>query len=358
MYRPKAGFLMTQVDSSGMRITSNAERVATRSVSTKERMKRLIVRLLKAGVSWLPWRSLPHGARRAIIEQLSEIMDHTDQVVMMACVAPRIGISTVKAKGEYGEIQSVPGDLEVFIRYARDGTWEKSSIDLVDKFFHKHDGGTFIDVGANIGLSTIPVARNPAVRCFAFEPEPVNFGNLAANISANCCHKNVTMSQMALFDRTCVIEFEIAEKNLGDHRIHLSNLPGEISEQRRRVIKVNAAPLDDVVGETRGALAVKIDAQGAEPFVIAGGQRILARAGLLMLEFWPYGVARLGGNLNIVIDFLEKEFGRISFVSAEEDFLPDPLPREDACARLRGMVLPAQDCIHQSWNVIAYRQTI
>ena len=327
----------------------------------KKRMNRLIARLLKAGVSWLPWRSLPRGARGAIIEQLVEIMDHTDQVEMMACVAPRIGISTVKAKGEYGEIQSVPGDLCVFAQYARTGTCNKCINDLVDKFFSKHDGGTYIDIGANIGLTTIPVARNPAVRCFAFEPEPVTFGNLAANISANCCHENVTISQIALFDRTSVIEFEIAEGNLGDHRIHLSNRPGQISEEQRRVIKVNAAPLDDVVGETSGALAVKIDTQGAEPFVIAGGRRILTRAGLLILEFWPYGAARLGGDLHIVIDFLEKEFDRIIIVPGEEDFLldplplPDPLPREEACAQLRGMVLPAQAFISQYWNVIAYR---
>lgn len=320
-------------------------------------MNRLIARLLKAGVSWLPWRSLPRGARRAIIEQLGEIMDHTDQVEMMARVAPRIGISTVKAKGEYGEIQSVPGDLAVFAQYARTGTWEKGTNDVVDKFFRKHDDGTFIDIGANIGLTTIPVARNPAVRCFAFEPEPVNFGNLAANISANCGHENVTISQLALFDRTSVIEFEIAEKNLGDHRIHLSNRPGQYSEPQRRVIKVNAAPLDDVVGETSGALVIKIDTQGAEPFVIAGGRRILARAGLLILEFWPYGAARLGGDLHIVIDFLEKEFDRIIIVPGEEDFHPDQLPREEACARLRGMVLPAQAFGPQHWNVIAYRQT-
>jgi len=69
---------------------------------SQARLNQLIGRLLKAGVSCLPWRALPRGARRAIIGQFGEIMDHMDRVEMMASIASRIGISAVKAKGEYG----------------------------------------------------------------------------------------------------------------------------------------------------------------------------------------------------------------------------------------------------------------
>jgi hypothetical protein len=85
----------------------------------------------------------------------------------------------------------------------------------------------------------------------------------------------VTINRVALFDRTSVMEFEVGEGNLGDHRIRLSNQPGQFSEQERRVIKVNAAPLDEVIGEISGPLAVKIHTQGAEPFVIGGGRQTL-----------------------------------------------------------------------------------
>jgi FkbM family methyltransferase len=325
---------------------------------SQARLNQLIGRLLKAGVSCLPWRALPRGARRAIIGQFGEIMDHMDRVEMMASIASRIGISAVKAKGEYGEIQSAPGDAAVFAIYAHRGSYDKRTNDLVEGFFRNHSGGTFIDIGANIGLTTIPVAQNPAVRCFAFEPEPVNFENLAVNVSANCRHGNVTINQIALFDRTSVMEFEVGEGNLGDHRIHLSNQPGQYSEQQRRVIKVNAAPLDEVIAEISGPLAVKIDTQGAEPFVIGGGRQTLAKAGLLILEFWPYGAARLDGDLNSVIDFLERTFDQISIIHGDDDSLPDPLPRVEACARLRKMILPAQAAGSEFWNVIAYKQAL
>ena len=50
-------------------------------------------------------------------------------------------------------------------------------------------------------------------------------------------------------------------------------------------------------GNLKGPLAVKIDTQGAEPFVVSGGKETLGRAGLIVSEFGPDGMAQLGGNL-------------------------------------------------------------
>jgi hypothetical protein len=55
----------------------------------------------------------------------------------------------------------------------------------------------------------------------------------------------------------------------------------------------------------RGPLAVKIDTRGSESFVINGGRKTLAQAELLILEFWPYGVARMGGNVEDIISCLQ-----------------------------------------------------
>ena len=52
-------------------------------------------------------------------------------------------------------------------------------------------------MGANIGMTVISVARNPLVRCVAFEPEPTNFANLFANIATNCPYRNVVSDQIA-----------------------------------------------------------------------------------------------------------------------------------------------------------------
>ena len=62
--------------------------------------------------------------------------------------------------------------------YASTGRWAEHTNELIGRFFDKAGRGTFLDIGANIGLTTIPVARRANVACHAFEPEPENFRNL------------------------------------------------------------------------------------------------------------------------------------------------------------------------------------
>ena len=66
-----------------------------------------------------------------------------------------------------------------------------------------------------------------------------------------------------------------------------------MGEHKRRTIEVEALPLDDAAGEAQQPLVIKIDTQGAEPYVFAGGREVIGRAGLLVSEFWPYGIAQL-----------------------------------------------------------------
>ena len=46
------------------------------------------------------------------------------------------------------------------------------------------------------------------------------------------------------------------------------------------MIDVRVAPLDDFPDRIEGRLALKVDTQGAEPFVVAGGKGVFAKAGL------------------------------------------------------------------------------
>jgi hypothetical protein len=44
------------------------------------------------------------------------------------------------------------------------------------------------------------------------------------------------------------------------------------------------APLDEFLDRIEGRLALKVDTQGAEPFVVAGGKGVFAKAGLVLLS--------------------------------------------------------------------------
>jgi hypothetical protein len=58
--------------------------------------------------------------------------------------------------------------------YARTGTFAPAVTEALQSFFAPA-GGTYLDIGANIGLMTVPFACDKRVHCSAFEPEPVNF---------------------------------------------------------------------------------------------------------------------------------------------------------------------------------------
>src|SRR5262249_581289 len=54
--------------------------------------------------------------------------------------------------------------------------------------------------------------------------------------------------------------------------------------------------LDEYLPDLSGNIAVKIDTQGAEPFVLAAGRKTLSKARAIVMEFWPYGMAQLGAT--------------------------------------------------------------
>ena len=59
-----------------------------------------------------------------------------------------------------GIVASASNDTMVICEYARTGTFAETITEVLTKFFVPA-GGTYIDIGANIGLMTIPLARNP-----------------------------------------------------------------------------------------------------------------------------------------------------------------------------------------------------
>ena len=282
-------------------------------------MKTAIKQALKAAAVRMPW-----GAREAVFEALVAKRSSREMLSRSAALA---GITGFLAPGKWGIIQSSAADQCLLTDYAKTGDWAATTHGAFTRFFAE-TGGTYIDVGSNIGLTVLPVAVNPAVRCFAFEPEPTNFTNLAENVRRNAVHGNVVLHQLALADRTATLRFGLADDgNLGDHRL--------VSDtDTRRSIAVAASRLDDLDLPIAGPLGVKIDTQGAEPAIIAGGRETLARAGLAVLEFSPMLMDRLGGDPEIVLEYLAG-FDRVAVTPGESDAPLAFGPAADACATLR-----------------------
>jgi FkbM family methyltransferase len=273
-------------------------------------MKALAKTLLVQGV-----RALPLRARRIILDDLAR---NIGDFKAAGNIAKRVGLTGFIAEGDAGAIRGALDDDAALAKYARDGVWSPRESSLFKTLFAEH-GGTYLDIGANIGLTVIPIAQNPQVACYAFEPEPTNFHYLSENVFLNCRAGNVTLLNLALFDRNATLPFEIAERHSGDHRISLIDVEGELNEQGREKISIAAKRLDDVMTDITRPLAAKIDVQGAEPFVLAGGRDTLSQASLLSLEFWPYSMRRMGGDISAVIAFLTGHFQEGSISPGDQD---------------------------------------
>ena len=227
------------------------------------------------------------------------------------------GATAIRASGAYGDVVGSVDDRAVLERYAETGTWLPVEIRLLGDFFARNGGGTYLDIGANIGLTTIPIARNPAVNCFAFEPEPTNFAHLRENVRSHCRAGNVHLFQLALLDSAGMLELRMSPMNKGDHRIRVACESYPVDDAAWPAIQVQTQRLDDIGmdREIVPPLAAKIIAQGSEVRILCGGQQTLSKAEVLILEFYPYLLSSGGADWKFFYSFLSRNFSHAALIA-------------------------------------------
>jgi FkbM family methyltransferase len=139
-------------------------------------------------------------------------------------------------------------------------------------------GSTFVDVGANVGTTTVvALRRHGFVRAVSIEPDPANFLMLRLNLVANGVDARVTALQTAIDDRDG--ERLLALPASKRRSSHLVRQPDE-AEAGSAVLTVPAVTLDGLVD--RGIIdpsdvgLLWIDAAGSEPAVLEGASKLLA----------------------------------------------------------------------------------
>ena len=127
-------------------------------------------------------------------------------------------------------------------------------------------GGSFIDVGANVGTYALPLARHVGAsgRVIAIEPHPVTHARLAFNRAASGLTQ-VTLVAAAAGDVDGDLMIETDGDNLGASHV----VTGGASAH---AIKVPARTLHGILGEAGISRvdALKIDVEGFEDRVLTG----------------------------------------------------------------------------------------
>jgi FkbM family methyltransferase len=131
-------------------------------------------------------------------------------------------------------------------------------------------GMVVVDAGANLGVHTILLADlvGPSGRVIAFEPNRHLTPVLAHNVAANGFADRVTIHPAGCARTSGGVPFFESDRNVGESSVCFPHW------HEYRVSEVEVIPLDDAV---RGQVDfIKLDVEGAEYDVLAGGTEILA----------------------------------------------------------------------------------
>jgi FkbM family methyltransferase len=164
-------------------------------------------------------------------------------------------------------------------------------------------GQTALDVGANIGLMTLLMARavGPSGKVFAFEPGPRSFHILRNNIAANG-YENVIAVNSVAGDRNTDTELQVCGTGESDNRA--ADVAADAKAYYR--IRIKAIVLDDYLDGRRVDLA-KIDVQGSEFKVLSGLRRTIAKnpAIQIIAEYGPGWLEAAGVSPNDYFALIE-----------------------------------------------------
>lgn len=152
-------------------------------------------------------------------------------------------------------------------------------------------GDIFYDIGANVGAYSLIAARalGPALRVYAFEPSFSNYAALVENVARNDLSRQVNAFPIVLTESTTLMSFQYLGLSSGSAQHAVGTRPLAGPERT----PVDPVMIQDIPGfaldhfrelfGTPQPNHVKIDVDGHEVALLAGGQRTWESADLKSL---------------------------------------------------------------------------
>lgn len=152
------------------------------------------------------------------------------------------------------------------------------------------DHGSFIDVGANIGMYSWEVLKNsPKRKILAFEPDPLNFELLERTLR-EYDFENIEIYPFALSNKNQKVSFyqdtiTSATGNIcGSDKTWIENYLGTNASK----ISIETKRLDSFKGEKLVPSLIKVDVEGHELEVLEGAEAIIAQVKpIMIIESFP-----------------------------------------------------------------------
>lgn len=205
------------------------------------------------------------------------------------------------------------------------GSFEPNEFSLFDRVLKP--GMTFIDVGANDGYYTLFAARRVGSSglVIAIEPSPRERGHLECNLVRNSL-RNVQVLTCALGAAPGHARLRLAHGIHSGHNTLGAFAHDDVEASSSVLVKLET--LDAVVAqhELSRVDVVKIDVEGAEASVIAGGRNVLTTMRpLLLLEVNDAALRAQQSSVEALLSKLQLELKYEIFVFSSVTGLPERL---------------------------------
>jgi FkbM family methyltransferase len=170
-------------------------------------------------------------------------------------------------------------------------------------------GMTIFDIGANADWYTISMAQavGPTGSVHVFEPCPDTFHNLQLKMALNKL-PNVCLNCLALSQEPGTVSFHVFPEGY-DVFNSIGSRERHEGVQAARQVSVPATTLDEYCRE-RNLISLdflKIDVEGAEEFVLRGGQQILRQSPhpIMVIKLFEPSARQCGSSVGAALELLQ-----------------------------------------------------
>lgn len=207
------------------------------------------------------------------------------------------------------EIELFLYDSPGFKNFLKDNPHERGEVKFLESIVK--EGMNVIDIGANVGITTVTVARKIGRRgkLYSFEPTPEYFNILKENISSNGL-ENVKVYELAVTDQVGRAPF--SQKELSS---------GIVFEEGAKKFEVSTTSIDRFLSEEKIERIdlINMDCEGSELLVLKGAQKTLWENKVkIFCEIHHDFLKQLGQSVEELVQYLQGLEFQVQSVSLDD----------------------------------------
>lgn len=163
---------------------------------------------------------------------------------------------------------------------------EGKELDVISGFIK--NGGTFLDIGANVGYYSLMAAKLGATKIIGVEPNPIVLERFKANIKFNRFEKKIKTFQIGIGQKHETMELRLSQTDMGSSSIVNTQLNSD-------KIKIKVIPLLELLKKEgiNKVDVLKIDIEGFEDRALIPYFKNLDKSFTLDLFLWKTVAKRI-----------------------------------------------------------------